>query len=176
MNRDELQGSMDKLKEQECASIGRKIALWCAFPTALVFLGVMVYLHVHLSLTREQQRQNLVAGLLYFGVLTPVILGTLYLAAAFLGRMAGKFIYRRMRGFAGATFVGICWALGCYVSVALVMVITFLSSAISDLDVFFMTSLLGLTLGMYLSLPAILLGVLYGVLVRRKCCTIDQKV
>jgi hypothetical protein len=162
---------MDKLKEQECASIGRKIALWCALPAALVFLGVMVYLYVYLSLEQqERQRQNLVAGLLYFGVLTPVILGTLYLSAAFLGRMAGKLIYRRMRGFAGAAFVGICWALGCYMSVAVVWFIFFLIvAATSDSTVPFMTSLAGLAVGMYGSVPAILLGVLYGILVRKRC-------
>lgn len=162
---------MDKLKEQECASIGRKIALWCALAAALTFLGIMVFFYVSLSLEEhERQRQNLVAGLLYFAVLPPVILGTLYLSAAFLGRMAGNLIYRRMRGVAGAALVGICWALGCYMSVGVVWFIFFLIvAATSDSTVPFMTSLAGLTVGMFGSVPAILLGVLYGILVRRRC-------
>ena len=165
---------MDKLKEQECASIGRRIALWLALPAGLIFLGLNLYFYISVSLDHpESQRQNLVAGLLYFGVLTPVILGTLYLSAAFLGRMAGKLIYGRMRGFAGAVFVGICWALGCYMSVAVVSFIFWLIvTAMSDFTIStvpFMTSFLGLTIGMYLSLPGFLLGVLYGVLVRKRC-------
>lgn len=165
---------MDKLKEQECATIGRKIALWCALSAALVFLGVMVYLYVYISLEQqERQRQNLIVGLLYFGVLTPTILGTLYLSAASLGRMAGNFNYRRMRGVAGAAFIGICWALGCYMSVAVVWFSVFLIVAATgdstNLAVPFMTSFLGLTVGMYGSVPAILLGVQYGILVRKRC-------
>ncbi|HKO62165.1 MAG TPA: hypothetical protein VJV03_13460 [Pyrinomonadaceae bacterium] len=166
---------MDKLEERECAAIGRKIALRCALPTALVFLAVMIYVHIDLYLEQEPQRQNPVAGLLYFGVLAPTILGVLYLASAFLGRIAGRLIYRETAGFAGAYFIGIGWALGCYVSVAAVMFIVFLVSATSKLDMFFVTSLVGLTIGMYVSLPAILLGTLYGFLVRRKCVTISRK-
>lgn len=156
------------------------MALRCALPAALVFLGVMGYLYVYLSLEQQgRQRPNIVAGLFYFGVLTPVILGTLYVSAAFLGRTAGELIYRKMPGFAGAAFVGVCWALGCYVSVALVWLTFFIfvavTSTYTNVEAPFMTSFLGLTVGMYGSVPAILLGVLYGVLVRRGCVAIDRE-
>ncbi len=88
---------MDKLKEQECASISRRIALWCALPAALVFLGIIVSKLLDVLMEQqERQQQNLVTGLLYFGVLMPVILGTLYLSATFLGRRAGTLIYHRV--------------------------------------------------------------------------------
>ena len=166
---------MDKLKEQECASIGRKIALWCALPAALVFLGIIVSKLLDVFLEQQERRQqNLVTGLLYFGVLIPVILGTLYLSAAFLGRIAGNLIYHRTRGLTGAAFVGIGLTVSCLLSVVVVwiiynVIVAAMTNSIILGTALMTSSIVGLAVLLFGSVPAILLGVLYGILVRKRC-------
>lgn len=162
---------MDKL--QECARIGRKIALWCALPAALVLLGIVVSKFVDVFL-EPQERQNLDTGLLYWGILLPVLLIALYLPVAFLGHMAGRLIYHKMLGVAGSAFIGICLALSCLLSVVMMWIIyNVIYAAVTDSTilgaVLMFTSIAGLAILLFGSVPAIFLGVLYGILVRKRC-------
>jgi len=162
---------MNKL--QECAGIGRKTALWCALPAALVLLGIVASKLMDVFL-EPQERQHPDAGLLYWGILLFVLLIALYLPAAFLGPMAGKLIYHRMRGAAGSAFIGICLALSCLLSVIVTWIIyNLIFAAVTDSTILGMalmfSSIAGLAILLFGSVPAILLGMLYGILVRKRC-------
>ena len=104
----------------------------------------------------------------------------LFLSAAVLGRIAGRIICYRLRGVAGATFVGVCLAFSCIV-IAIVAgaPFSFLVQELSNITpehksdflVFIVAPLFWILF--FGALPAILLGWIYGILVRRRLAKVE---
>jgi hypothetical protein len=96
-------------------------------------------------------------------------LTALYLTAAFLGRKAGENIYRQRRGYKGSIFVGVGLALSC-LAVSVTVAAVFIAAdawrhSVNNAVGYLVLS--GVMMWVVGALPAILLGVFYGILVRR---------
>lgn len=163
---------MEELQEQQCASIGMKMSLLCVSLGAIAPAGIMFHEFLQslpggfMAYSRLHPEHTQVKWSILIGIIFTLVV--LSLAAAFLGREAGKNICRRRRGFGGAILVGMGLALTCLlvgvVAAALFSLVT------SPLDPFGSApSIIALFGGVTLlvgAVPAMLLGVLYGVLVR----------
>jgi hypothetical protein len=161
------------MKEQECAKFGRKMALWFSLPAALVVFGILISKVVDIFF-KAQQRQapNMALGALYYVVAALLILGLLYLSATRLGQWAGKLIFRRT-GLAWAIFTGVVLALACLFGMAAMWFVYSLimatAAGVEAEAALIVASLFGLAIAIYGLLPAIGLGVVYGIIVRRRC-------
>ena len=152
---------MVKTKEQLCAGVGVRVALLCAALGALVAL-VMMYVIFSPSEVSEALRAGwpMIAG----------GLAGLFLMAGVLGREAGRTISQRKRGYVGAIFIGIGVAL-CSLALA-AFVGSVVGYAIQESGRSAGVGIIGIILfaGTYVMiygfLPALLLGVLCGVLLR----------
>ena len=153
---------MENKQEHECARVGMMVGLLCASIAAIVPAIMMLGEFV----------ESLPGGrFAHSGVKWPILVGSivtllaLYLVAALLGRKAGKYICREGHGSTEAILAGIGVALSCLVVggavAALCIAVGDASSARVGRDI----SIL-LLIWLFGALPAILLGVLYGVLVR----------
>lgn len=161
---------MEESKQHLCASVGMKISLLCAA------LGVITAFSLMFAIFGANGVYDLLIdeGLqIQAGVIAGII--ALFIFAASLGRIAGKVVCRKARGLTGAAFVGICLALGCVaLSIVAGAPFSFLVQELSDtysphkssLFIFIVAPLYWIM--MFGALPAMLLGVLYGALVRRK--------
>ncbi len=113
------------------------------------------------------------------GVIAGIV--ALFLSATFLGKIAGRIICYKLRGIAGAAFVGFCLALSCVV-IAIVAgaPFSFLVQELSNITpehksdflVFIVAPLFWILF--FGILPAMLLGGLYGILVRRRLAKVDR--
>ena len=166
---------MDKIDEQKCARVAMKMSLWFATPGALTFLGFVLFKLVDVLFEpQERQRQYSGRTVLYYAVLGLVIVGTVYLSAAVLGRQAGKFFCRKPPASLRAALVGILVALGCLASGVVVWSIFHLIElslfvpGLESSDILFLSSFAGVVAFIYGFIPAILLGVFYGLLVKRR--------
>ena len=164
---------MSQMDEQSCASVGMKVSLWFASPAALFYL-VFTASKLLDVFFEQQQRQTQRVALLYYLGLLPLTLGALYISAALFGRKAGKILCRKSLGSVGASLIGICVALGCLVTTISVWIASdLIGSRIMHPDVRFsvilsFSSLVGIAALSFGFIPATLLGVLYGVIVRRR--------
>lgn len=172
---------MDKTDKQTSAGVGKKFSLWFVSPAALVFLGFVVSKLVEVLFDpRESRRHGPAVEVLYYLALTVIILTALYLSASLLGRKAGVAIGRKARGPVAAALLGISVALGCLVAgVAAWIVFHFIAFTVSAqdfrfTDILYMSSFVGLAILIYGIIPAILLGALYGLLVRRRLAQSDM--
>ncbi|MEK6337047.1 MAG: hypothetical protein AABM67_19160 [Acidobacteriota bacterium] len=173
---------MDKIDEPKCARVDMKISLWFATPGAVAFLGFVLFKLIDVLFEQqERQRQYLGRNILYYAVLGLVIVGTLYLSAAVLGRQAGKFFCRKPPASFRAALIGILVALGCLASGVVMWSIFNLievSLFAADLklsDILFFSSLVGVVAFIYGFIPAILLGVLFGQLLKRRLAQAEWK-
>ena len=168
---------MTEFKSNNCASVGMRMSLLFA---ALGVVAPFVLILAYLALIEMLFIQELSFQL---GVIAGIV--TLFLSAAFLGRIAGKIICHKWRGIAGATFVGVCLVISCIV-LAIVAGASFWAlvdrflvqepSVITSGNEFGFLDFMGTLLVLFLffgGLPAILLGGLYGVLVRRRLAKVE---
>ena len=164
---------MEERQEQQCASIGMKMSLLCATLGAIAPATIMLHEFFQYLPGGVSARMNPAYTQVKWPILIGIIvtLSGLYLAAAFLGRAAGKNICRRRRGIGGAILVGIGLAL-CCLFVGLIALSLFLLAAAPGKDnVEFIEGLVSVYVFVGVSfmvgaVPAILLGILYGVLAR----------
>jgi uncharacterized protein YuzE len=164
---------MEERQEQQCASIGMKISLLCATLGAIAPVGIMLHEFFQYLPGGVSARMNPGLTQVKWSILLGVIvtLSALYLAAAFLGRAAGKNICRRRRSLGGAIFVGTGLALFCLLVGLIVMALFMAATSPGKDDVEFIEGVVGVFVFVSISLmvgavPAILLGILYGVLMR----------
>jgi hypothetical protein len=164
---------MEEIHEQPCAGIGMKISLLCATLGAMAPAGIMLHEFFQSLPGGDNARLNPAHTQVKWSILPGVIvtLSALYLAAAFLGRAAGKNICRRRRALGGAIFVGTCLALCCLLIGLIVMTLFVVAISTGKDDVEFIEVVLRVYAVVGVSfmvgaVPAILLGVLYGVLAR----------
>ena len=164
---------MEERQEQQCASIGMKMSLLCATLGAIAPAVIMLHeffeslpggYNARLNPAYTQVKWTILIGVI-------VTLIGLYLAAAFLGRAAGKHICRRRRSLGGAILVGIGLALGCLLIGLIAMSLFLLVAAPGKDNVGFIEGLVSVYAFVGVSfmigaVPATLLGVLYGVLAR----------
>ncbi len=164
---------MEETQEQQCASIGMKMSLLCATLGAIAPAVIMLHEFFEYLPGGVSARMNPAYTQVKWSILLGVIvtLCGLYLAAAFLGRAAGKNICRRRRGLGGAILVGIGLALSCLLVGLIVMSLFLLVAAPGKDNVGFIEGLVSVYAFVGVSfmlgaVPAILLGILYGVLAR----------
>lgn len=151
---------MTEIKEQQCASVGMRVGLLCAT------LALIVPLVFVIPYAKDMYRYKAADNLMTLGVVA-FILVVFYASAAILGKTAGKIIGRSKRGLGAANSVGICLALGCLAVTAVTADFSIsLAKRLSGQSERF--GLLSGLIILFGALPAILLGVLYGVLVRRR--------
>jgi hypothetical protein len=163
---------MEPTQEQRCASVGMKVSILCALLGALVPAGMML----------KEFLQSLPGGVqpanahpkwpIPIGMIVTVV--ALCLIAALLGKIAGKIICRRRCKFGAAALVGVCLALICMLA-GIVVASLFTLIAQPSLDSLAIIGIFGLATLIMGALPAVLLGVLYGILVRWRlvkagCC------
>jgi len=169
---------MDQTEERQCGSIGMKVSLLCALLGAVAPVAIML----------KEFLLSLPGGLTAYSRLHPqdaqpkwpILIGIvvsligLGVAAALLGKLAGKIICRRKSKFAGAALVGICLAFSCIIAGILVasLVTLVVMPSLDSLAVIGIYSFATLVVG---AIPAVLLGVLFGALVRWRlvkagCC------
>lgn len=164
---------MEEIQEQRCASIGMKISLLCATLGAIAPAGIMLHEFFQYLPGGHNARLNPAHTQVKWSILIGVIvtLSALYLAAAFLGRAAGKNICRRRRSLGGAILIGIGLALLCLLVGLIVMALFMIATSPGKDDVEFIEGVVSVFVFggvsfMVGAVPAILLGILYGVLVR----------
>lgn len=135
-----------------------KVSLWCA---TLAIIGPLVFMIPYAA----NLRRYAVTDVLITLASIVVILVLFYASAAFLGKAAGKNICRERRDLGGAILLGIGVALGSLVVAAVAVELVVLLAKIF----YSQNEALGFWLLMILlfgTLPAILLGILYGILMR----------
>lgn len=150
---------MEEIQEHKCARIGMKVSLLVAT------LAIIVLLVLTISYVADWFRYSVADKLISLSA-TVLILAVFYTSAGFLGKAAGKNICRERHKLGASIFVGIGVTLGSLAVAALAAEVSIQLAKILEegrLDgpgfVLVMTILGGV-------LPAILLGILYGVLVR----------
>ena len=151
----EIGVAMNEIPEQRCASIGMRVSLLCVTMGVIAPAGIM--LHEFFQFFNWSILKGVLATL--FAV---------YLAALLLGRNAGKIICRGRRSFGRVISVGIglalsCLAVGAAVTAGFGVAPTASSSWVEKVFGVWLLSALIWLIG---ALPAILLGMLYGVMVR----------
>jgi hypothetical protein len=153
---------MEERQEHQCARVGMNVSLLCVTLGAAAPVIVMLKEFMQ-SLAGGPSARSGVKWAILVGIILTLI--PLYLAAGLLGRLAGKIICQKRRGYGGAIFTGIVLALSCLATGALALAVVVGANSGSR-DLLGMAALLLLGTGLYGFLPAILLGVLYGALVR----------
>jgi hypothetical protein len=148
---------MEEIHEKQCASLGMKMSV--LFATLGVSAPVIIMFAWYLEPSSDPIGRK---RLIPLGII--VTLAALYLVAAFMGRDIGKSMCRHRHSYGKAILAGIGLALSCLVVVGATMtsfnaVIEPGASVFSVMVAIFLVVLIG-------ALPAILLGILYGVLVR----------
>lgn len=144
-----------------------KVSLWCA---TLAIIGPLAFMIPYGTNLRRYAAKDVLITLASI----IVILVPFYASAAFLGKAAGENICRERRDLGGAILLGIGVALGSLVVAALAVELAVLLAKIfySQREAHGFLLLMILMFG---TLPAILLGVLNGILMRWRlakagCC------
>lgn len=162
---------MDQGSKHQCASFGMKMSILCALIGAAVPAGMML----------KEFLQSLPGGPAAHPSdqpKWPILIGTivtvigLTIVAALLGRVAGKIICRRKSGPMGAILIGICLALACVV-VGVMVGVLFTIGLERSLDAAGVAGAFGLATLIVGAIPATLLGVLYGTVVRWRVAKVD---
>jgi hypothetical protein len=153
---------MEKRLEHKCARVGRIVGLLCATLAALLPGGIVLKEFIYSLPGRLGASSGTKWPLLVGGIITLLVL---YLVAALVGSNIGENICRDRRGYAGAIAGGIGVSFSTLAAGSLVAAACYaFGYALKDpLGEAFGLVLLTWLFGI---LPAILLGVLYGVLVR----------
>jgi hypothetical protein len=156
---------MKEIQEQKCASIGMKMSLFCAT------LAIMVPLFFVIPYVKDMSRYRASENLITVGAVA-LILAVFYACAALFGKVAGKVICRRRHESGKAISVGIILALGCLVAAALTVDSSILLAKMMSAErvIFGLSSLWITLIG---ALPAILFGILYGILVRWRLTKVE---
>ena len=161
---------MIEFKFHICASVGMKTSLLFAA------LGVVTAFILMLTIFGVNGIYDILIdeGLqIQLGVIAGI--AALFLSATFLGRIAGRIICHKLHGFTGAVFVGVCLAISCIViAVVAGALFGFLVQELSNITpdhksdflVFILVPLFWILF--FGILPAMLLGGLYGILLRRR--------
>lgn len=152
---------MSQIPEQQAATVGRNVSIFCALIGAVVPIGLML----KAFLESYHPHWDVLIGAFF-------TLTALLIAAAFLGRVAGKVIWKKRSGAAGAILVGICLAFCCLIIGVAVWALFNVAHALTDFSrqIVWFASVMALIVG---ALPAILLGVLYGVVMRSRLSIIQ---
>lgn len=153
---------MEQIPEHKCARVGRMVGLLCATLAALVPAGIVLKEFIYSLPGRPDARWGHKWPLLIGGIVT---LLALYLVAAFVGSNIGENTCRERKGYAGAIGGGVGVALATLVAGSLVAAICYALGYAPEHPLREAFGLL-ILVWLYGVLPAILLGVLYGVLVR----------
>ena len=143
-----------------CGKIGRKNSILCAT------LGVLAAFLLLIPLGAIGIAVN---GDITFKLILFISLGALYLAASFLGTMAGRFLCKRSNQMLNV-IVGVGLALGCLAISVLtdslsVVVVNIISGSPDSNDLVTYLVVPFVVVLVYGAVPAVVLGVLYGVLV-----------
>jgi hypothetical protein len=167
---------MEEKHEQQCASIGMKVSLLCvtlAFILPLAYLITISYIEGKgiPYLTNLGGYSGKDTWLALGGAI--IILGTLYTCAVFFGRGAGKRICEMKLNVGGAIFVGIGLAFCCLAAVAVTAELTVFLTKLFDAGGGAQRptaesgfGILILMIMLFGALPALLLGVVYGIVAR----------
>ena len=167
---------MNENHQQQCASIGMKVSLWCvtlAFIVPLAYLVTVSYIEGKgIPYLKNVGGYGLKDTLITLGG-AAIILGALYASAVFFGRGAGKRICEMRLKVGGAIFVGIGLAFCCLAAAAIAAELSVLLAKLFDggagaqrpveTDGF---GILILMIMLFGALPAILLGVVYAIVTR----------
>jgi hypothetical protein len=149
---------MDGMQKHKCALIGMRMCLLCA---ALAIAAPLIFTVPYMAAWFGYSAADKLITLAAF----VFILAIFCVTAILLGRAAGRNICRRRRDSWGAMGVGIGVAMGCLVAAGLAVELAILVATIYSGErplpglLLFYILLLG-------TLPAILLGILYGALLR----------
>jgi hypothetical protein len=160
---------MQELRLDVCARVAMRWKLLFAALGVLAAYLLLVLLGVQVLAigTGPEFLSGLVVGL-----------ATLCLSAGLLGRLAGRIVYRSGNNLLVNLFIGVALALGCLILTAIagtsvgVLMVYFKQPAFARSNPLKDVAGLSLLILFYGTVPAALLGLLYGVLVK---VTLDQK-
>jgi hypothetical protein len=160
---------MQELRPDVCARVGMRWSLLFAALGVLAAFLLLVLLKIQALLTEPVPE-----------FLTGIIVGlaTLCLSAALLGRLAGRIVYLSGNNIVVNLFIGAALALGCVILTTIAGTLVGVFMVVSKQPSFVRSNTLkdvadiSLLIFFYGCGPAVLLGFLYGVLVK---VTLDRK-
>ena len=162
---------MDQTQEHRCASFGMKMSIVCALIGVAGPAGMFIKEFLQ-SLPGGPSAHSSDSPKWSILIATLVTVIAMSVAAAFLGRWAGNMICRRKSGIPGAILIGI----GLAVTVMIVgVVLAVLCSIVVErsLDSVGVAGAFGVITVIVGALPAMLLGVLYGAVVRSRLAKVE---
>ena len=162
---------MTKTLQQQCANVGMKMSILCALIGVAFPAGTFI----------KEFLQSLPGGPSAHSSDSPkwsILIGTLgivialSIAAAFLGRLAGKTICRRRSGVPGAILIGIGLAIAVMI-IGVALAVLFSIAVEPSIESAGVAGAFGLITVIVGALPAMLLGVIYGAVVRARLAKVE---